>query len=314
MGYAFHEGGEKETAKTVFERVLEIDPENECAINNLIYISNPDGETVLAHTISSEEEIVECDNLAEQLVDFELAYWDKEKNEAKSILNKIFDATPKNYEVIAALSTLFFQLCEFETAKDLIKKAIELDGSAPEGWTQLALCELNLKNLPASIEAVDQSLERHPSPEARKLKGKILYLAERHEQALAEFEQLLKDNPEDLYLMQCAAICRHKLGNSDSALKMYERILKLDPDNEIAKGNINAMSSIEGNQFEEQNEISGLDSALGRADKHYRDGDIHAAIEEIENTLNCAESNSALYATLGSLEFQSGQIDKAVES
>ena len=251
--------------------------------------------------------------MAEKLIDFELAYWDKEKNEAKSILNKIFDATPKNYEVIAALSTLFFQLCEFETAKDLIKKAIELDGSAPEGWTQLALCELNLKNLPASIEAIDQSLERHPSPEARKLKGKILYLAEDHEQALAEFEQLLNDNPEDLYLMQCAAICQHKLGNSDSALKIYERILKLDPGNEIATGNINAMSFIEGNQFEEQNEISGLDSALGKADKHYRDGNIHAAIEEIENALNCAESSSALYATLGSLEFQSGQIDKAVE-
>lgn len=313
LGYAFHEGGEKETAKTVFERLLEIDPENECAINNLRHISNPDGETVLSHTISNEEEVVQCDDLAEQLVDFELAYWDKEKNEAKSILNKIFDTTPKNYEVIAALSTLFFQLCEFETAKDLIKKAIELDGSAPEGWTQLALCELNLKNLPASIEAIDQSLERHPSPEARKLKGKILYLAEDHEQALAEFEQLLNDNPEDLYLMQCAAICQHKLGNSDSALKIYERILKLDPGNEIATGNINAMSFIEGNQFEEQNDISGSDSALGKADKHYRDGNIHAAIEEIENALNCAESSSALYATLGSLEFQSGQIDKAVE-
>jgi len=313
LGYSFYEGGEKETAKTVFERVLEIDPENECAINNLRYIANPDGETVLAHTISSEEEVVECNDLAEQLVDFELAYWDNEKNEAKSILNKIFDATPKNYEVIAALSTLFFQLSEFETAKDLIKKAIELDGSAPEGWTQLALCELNLKNLPASIEAINQSLERHPSPEAKKLKGKILYLAERHEQALTEFEQLLKDDPEDLYLMQCAAICHHKLGNADSARIMYDRILELDPDNEIAKGNISAMSSPEGKQLEEQNEISDLDSTLDKADKHYQNGDIHAAIREIENAIDCEESNSALYATLGSLEFQSGQIDKAVD-
>ena len=313
LGYAFHEGGEKETAKTVFERVLEIDPENECAINNLRYISNPDGETVLSHTISNEEEVVQCDDLAEQLVDFELAYWDKEKNEAKSILNKIFDATPKNYEVIAALSTLFFQLCEFETAKNLIKKAIKLDDSAPEGWTQLALCELNLKNLPASIEAIDQSLERHPCLEARKLKGKILYLAEDHEQALAEFEQLLKDNPEDLYLMQCEAICQHKLGNAVSALRMYERILELDPDNKIAKDNINAISAAKGDRLEEQDDFSELDSILSRADNHYQDGDLHAAILEIENALDGGKNNSALYATLGSLEFQSGQIDKAVE-
>lgn len=313
LGYAFHEGGEKETAKDVFERVLEFDPENECAINNLRYLSNPDGETVLSHTISNEEEVVKCDDLAEQLVDFELAYWDKEKNEAKSILNKIFETTPKNYEVIAALSTLFFQLCEFETAKDLIKKAIELDEAAPEGWTQLALCELNLKNLPASIEAIDRSLERHPSPEARKLKGKILYLAEDNEQALAVFEHLLKDDPKDLYLMQCAAICRHKLGNADSAQKMYERILELDPDNEIAKDNINAITAAKPDQHEEQDELSDLESILDRADKHYQDGDLHAAIREIETTLNGAEDNSALYATLGSLEFQATQFDKAVE-
>ncbi|MDP7051782.1 MAG: tetratricopeptide repeat protein [Verrucomicrobiota bacterium] len=313
LGYSFHKGGEKETAKDVFERVLEFDPENECAINNLRYISNPEGETVLSHTIQNEEEVVKCDDLAEQLVDFELAYWDKEKNEAKSVLNKIFDATPENYEVLAALSTLFFQLCEFETAKNLINKAIKLDGSAPEGWTQLALCELNLQNLPSSIQAIDKSLERHPSPEARKLKGKILYLTEDYKQAQMEFEQLSKDNPEDLYLMQCDAICRHKLGDDDSAMRTYERILELDPDNEIAKNNINAISASKPNQLQKHGEISDLDSILTRADKLYKDGDLHAAILEIENILNGEEDNPILYATLGSLEFQSGLTEKAVK-
>ena len=313
LGYAFHEGGEKETAKDVFQRVLEFDPENECAINNLRYLSNPDGETMLSHTISNEEEVVKCDDLAEQLVDFELAYWDNEKNEAKSILNKIFETTPKNYEVIAALSTLFFQLCEFETAKDLIKKAIELDDSAPEGWTQLALCELNLKNLPASIQAVDQSLERLPSPEARKLKGKILHLAENHEQALVEFEQLSKDNPEDLYLMQCEAICQHKLGNSDSALRIYKHILELDPDNEIANDNMNAILAAKRDQSQGQSEPSDSGSTLSKAEQHYQSGNLQAAISEVENVLEDEDNNSALYATLGSLEYQAAQFDKSVE-
>jgi len=268
---------------------------------------------MLSHTISNEEEVVKCDDLAEQLVDFELAYWDNEKNEAKSILNKIFETTPKNYEVLAALSTLFFQLCEFGTAKDLINKAIELDDSAPEGWTQLALCELNLKNLPASIQAIDQSLERHPSPEARKLKGKILYLAENHEQALAEFEQLSKDNPEDLYLMQCEAICQHKLGNSDSALRIYKHILELDPDNEIANDNINAISAAKRDKSEERGELSDSGSTLSKAEQHYQDGNLHAAISEVENALENEDNNSTLYATLGSLEYQAAQFDKSVE-
>ena len=313
LGYAFHQGGEKETAKDVFERVLEFEPANECAINNLRHLSNPEGEAVLSHTIQNEEEVVKCDNLAEQLIDFELAYWDKEKNEAKSVLNKIFNSTPENYEVLAALSTLFFQLCEFETAKNLINQAIHLDGSAPEGWTQLALCELNLQNLPASIEAIDQSLERHPSPEARKLKGKILYLAEDYERAQKEFEELSKENQEDLYLMQCNAICHHKLGDEDSAMRTYERILELDPDNKIAKGNINAISATKRDRSQKHEGLLDSDSILRRAEKFYENGDLQAAILEIENVLNDSEDNPKLYATLGSLEFQLGLTEKAVK-
>ena len=313
LGYAFYLGGEKETAKTVFERVLEIDSDNECAINNLKYITNPDGGFFLSHTIENEETVVECDDLAQKLVDFELAYWDKEKNEAKSILNKIYSATPENYEVITALSTLFFQLGEFETAKELAKKAIDLDSSAPECWTQLALIELNLENLDASIVAIDNSLEKFPNIEARKLKAKILYLRQNHDKALAEFESLLIENPEDVYLMQCAAICQYKTGETDSAMNTYRHILELDPENEVARGNIDAMSIQlkQDNPVQHESSVE-TDPALHKANLNYQQGDIGAAIQEIEKAMNTQPSNPALFATLGSLEFQFGQTEKAV--
>ena len=312
LGYAFHQGGEQDTAKMVFERVLELDPQNECATNNLSFMRHPDGDNSLAHTISNEEEIVECNDLANQLVNFELAYMDKEKKQTKSILSKIFDSTPQNYEVIAALSTLFFQMGEFETAKKLISQAISLDNSAPEGWTQLALCELNLNNLEASIKAINYSLERNPCPEAQKLKGKILYLSEQHEQALHEFKQLLASNPEDIYLMQCAAICMHKTGDTDSALNLYEKILQLDCDNQIAYENVKAIHKAKEEKLTGQKEASDSISVLEQADRQYKNGDLEGAIKEIENALNSTEQNSALYATLGSLEYQSGLLEKSV--
>ena len=73
-------------------------------------MSNPDGGLFLSHTIQNEETVVECDDLTDKLVDFELAYWDEDENEAKSILSKAYNATPQNYEIITALSTLFFHV------------------------------------------------------------------------------------------------------------------------------------------------------------------------------------------------------------
>ncbi len=43
---------------------------------------------------------------------------------------------------------------------------------------------------------------------------------------------------------------------------MYERILELDPDNKIAKDNINAISAAKGDRLEEQDDFSELDSIL----------------------------------------------------
>ena len=313
LGYAFHEGGEKETARTVFERVLEIDSGNACAINNLRYMSNPDGGLFLSHTIQNEETVVECDDLADKLVDFELAYWDEETNEAKSILSKAYNATPQNYEVITALSTLFFQLGEFKKAKDLAEKAIELDGSAPEGWIQLALIELNLGNLDASIVAIDKSLENFPSTDARKLKAKILYLKDNHDKALVEFDKLSREYPQDIYLMQCTAICQYKTGETDAAMNTYRHILELDPKNKMAKGNIEVMSTLLKKDAPVEDEGTFETDSMLRANESYQQGDIEAAIQEIEKAMITQPSNPALYATLGSLEFQFGQTLKAVK-
>ncbi len=313
LGYALHEGGETETAKSVFERVLMIDTNNECAINNLQVLSNPDQiNSALSHTIPNEEEVVECQGLAEGLIEFELAFTKKNNKDVKAILNKIFDETPDNYEVITALSTLFFQLGEYNTATELIHKAIQLDETAPEAWTQLSLLELNNSNYKSAIAAIDKSLELHPCSEASKLKGKVLYLDEDHKSALNEFESLLKCDPEDLYILQCAAICCHKLGRNDKAKITYEKILELDNSNKIAISNLKAIDTIMNQEVQEQSVIAqDSDSILSKADEFYQRGEIDKAIVTLEDEVSSFSENSDLFATLGSLLFQKGLYGQA---
>ena len=313
LGYALHEGGETATAKSVFERVLMFDANNECAIKNLHYISNPDKNgSVLSHTIPNGEEIIECQGLADGLIEFEFAFNSKDSGSVKTILNRIFEVTPENYEVITALSTLFFQVGEYNSAMELVNKAIQLDQAAPEAWTQLALLELNNHNYKSAITAIDKSLERHPCSQASKLKGKILYLAEDHKDALSEFEQLLKCDPDNVYLLQCTAICWHKLGRNDEAKITYERILKLDTTNKIAASNLNAIDIIMNQKARDQSvNPRDFDPILIKSDEYYQKGDFDKAIDTLEEGATKSCENSDLFATLGSLLFQKGLYEEA---
>ena len=308
LGYCFHKGGDSPTAEIVYRRVLEIDPKNQCAIQNLEVLSN--GEGTVSHTIPEDEEVVDCNGLEQNLVDFELAYLDKQSNEVKSILKKIFEVTPENYEVLLSLSTMTIQLGEFETAKSLINKAIDLDPTAPEAWTQLSLAELNLGNQDDALLAVNESLSRNYSIDAQRLRGKILYLTEDYQGALTDFQTLLEQSPEDVYLLQCSAICEFKLGNPQGAKGTYEKILSIDPDNELAQNNLNAIDHYETSQQVEN--PTNVESLLESASKCYTEGNTLSALDHLRRAANLETDNAEIHATLGSLEFEAQLNEEAV--
>ena len=138
-------------------------------------------------------------------------------------------------------------------------------------------------------------------------------LKENHDKALVEFEKLSQESPEDIYLMQCTAICQYKTGETDSAMNTYKNILELDPENQVANDNIAAMSTLATqDSTSEHTGTAEVDPSLHKANASYQEGDIGAAIQEIEKAMNTQPSNPALYATLGSLEFQFGQTEKAI--
>ncbi|MBO24863.1 MAG: hypothetical protein CMO65_06645 [Verrucomicrobiales bacterium] len=308
LGYCFHKGGDSPTAEIVYRRVLEIDPKNQCAIQNLEVLSN--GEGTVSHTIPEDEEVVDCNGLEQNLVDFELAYLDKQSNEVKSILKKIFEVTPENYEVLLSLSTMTIQLGEFETAKSLINKAIDLDPTAPEAWTQLSLAELNLGNQDDALLAVNESLSRNYSIDAQRLRGKILYLTEDYQGALTDFKTLLEQSPEDVYLLQCSAICEFKLDNPQDAKGTYEKILSIDPDNELAQNNLNAIDHSETAQQVEN--PTNVESLLESASKCYTEGNTLSALDHLRRAANLETDNAEIHATLGSLEFEAQHNEEAV--
>ncbi len=60
----------------------------------------------------------------------------------------------------------------------------------------------------------------------------------RYQAALAYFDRLAINNPNDAIVVLGKAIALQKLGRSDAAARAYEKVLQLDADNEIAKVNL----------------------------------------------------------------------------
>jgi len=190
------------------------------------------------------------------------------------------------------------QLGEFQTAKDLINKAIELDNTAPEAWSQLALAELNLSNLESALEAINESLNRSNSTDAQRLRGKLLYLTEDYRNALTDFQALLEQTPKDVYLLQCSAICQYKLKDHQASKDTYEKILSLDPGNELASNNLKAIA------LQSESELEDVESTVEAATKFYSKGKVSMAIEKLRQAAAMEPENAEIHATLGSLEFE----------
>ncbi|NER84697.1 MAG: tetratricopeptide repeat protein, partial [Leptolyngbya sp. SIO1D8] len=65
-------------------------------------------------------------------------------------------------------------------------------------------------------------------------RGYTLLNQGRIEAAIASFDQILRQNPNNLEALQGLAIAYRRAGRSADALATYQRILELDPDNQLA--------------------------------------------------------------------------------
>lgn len=91
------------------------------------------------------------------------------------------------------------------------------------------------KEYPTAVEEFDKGMEFEPgNVAARTSYARVLYLNGDREKSRAELERVIASAPDKSLAVFLLALIEDESGNRDEALKLYRRVIELDPDHEGA--------------------------------------------------------------------------------
>lgn len=119
------------------------------------------------------------------------------------------------------------------------------------------------------------------------VKGNELYNQRKYQEALEEYQNILKEHPELRLINKNIGNCYYELGDYDSAIKYYERVLEKEPGSEEILINL-------GNIYLEKGELEKGLSYFKKIDEE-------------------AITNPITFYNIGTSFFNKGEIDKSIE-
>jgi serine/threonine protein kinase/tetratricopeptide (TPR) repeat protein len=198
--------------------------------------------------------------------------------EEKAVIEKVPTANVEAYDYYLRGRQYFHQFRRkgIEAARNMFKRAIEIDPNYARAWAGLSDChsflqfywQPNHENLQQADTASRKALELDPDlAEAHASRGHLLSLLERDEDARHEFEAAIRLNPNlfEAYYFYARSCLIH--GQLEEAAKLFEEACRVRPDDYQAP-------SLLANAYEGM----GVDSAIVQAAHRH-------AVEVIEKHL-----------------------------
>jgi tetratricopeptide (TPR) repeat protein len=174
-------------------------------------------------------------------------------------LATVLDRLDRHLEAVAhytkALSiSADFTVARFNLANTLkrlgnVKGAIEnlqlvadYDPLFVEAWENLALCRLDEDDLAGATHCLEKVLAIDPGRKtARADLGRIYTEMCRYDEAIACFDELLQQCPDDAAVLNSKGIALQEMGDGEGAELCYKHALKVDPQNGVALNNLAAL-------------------------------------------------------------------------
>jgi tetratricopeptide (TPR) repeat protein len=308
------------TARAVdtYKQLLTFDAEDELATHNLAMIEKLVNET------PAEPVAVETNpnpQPARETLDQAEFFQDAGNPEAAlAELERAVELEPKNPQLIEALGSALFQRERFEEARRHFRHLIELQPRNAMAYTRLAVTSHATDRYDEFESALGLAMEIDPElPEMLHFMAKINLDHERYYDAGRIFSKLSELEPENIQNLLALAVCLFRGGQAEAARDTYERALQLDPENEIARTNLQAIDSGEtadepvvASETPITNDKT-LRDLLKDAQAALEKGEAQRAIALLENVLSLHPNEVALLTALGNLYFHEGQPKAALE-
>jgi tetratricopeptide (TPR) repeat protein len=145
---------------------------------------------------------------------------------------------------------------QYDQAIQYFSQSLKLDPRQAAAYQMLGNCFYAKGNMGGALQYYRYALQLNPAnaplaslvqrlsaPQDPLVPGKQLYQAQRYREALASFQQVAAQNPQNAKAIQYIGNCQYALGDRSSALASYKQALQLAPGNQALADFINRLSA-----------------------------------------------------------------------
>jgi len=210
---------------------------------------------------------------------------------------------------------------DFPSAKEDFKKTTTLNDSFPDGWIFLGLTYLEEDSTKKSIEVFKEGLGK-----VEIKSGLYYYLGvshnrlEEYDTALVFFNKADSLSPSAPHILFGLGTSLERSGNYEEAIKVFEKLLQIDPENALALNYLGYMLADKGIRLDQAKVM--IEKALEKdpqnpayIDSHgwvfFRLGEIDRAEEEIQKALELLDTDAIIFEHLGDILEAKGERQKA---
>ncbi|MSR66336.1 MAG: glycosyltransferase [Pedosphaera sp.] len=140
------------------------------------------------------------------------------------------------------MATVFFRQGDFRTAQEYARLLTIKTPLQPSSWIQLSAVSLKLDDIPEFEMALEKAIELDPeNPDAILLLAHATFQAENYLEAARLYARVIRMRPDSAEAAMAFGVCCAKTGLNEEAVEMFQRVLELDPNNVIARENIQSL-------------------------------------------------------------------------
>ncbi|RKN04884.1 tetratricopeptide repeat protein [Streptomyces radicis] len=198
--------------------------------------------------------------------------------------------------------------------------AIRLDPAQHWAWGNRAAALAGLGRPEEALEDADEAARLAPHSLNLTLRARILFILERHEEAIAAWDRVTEVDPDDAEAPLWRALSLWHLGRYEEALTGFDRALALAPDNARAlslRAYVHEKLGRLDKAHADHDRAAELDPSdaevLGtRASFLWRIDDLDGALAVYDRAVEADPDEASLLADRGHLRLERGEFDEAV--
>jgi tetratricopeptide (TPR) repeat protein len=264
LAKCFFKLGDRDSARMVFERTLQLDPANALAregvqvLNDAGATGAPEGAPTHSSGLRSQEireppcvspavpnpitsaplQSLESNltQIHQLLAQADAAQAAGRTQEAITTLRQAAALAPNTVAVWSSLGSLEYLHGDLTSAADAFLRATQLNSRDPILHVQHAMVLYKLGQLQDFERSLSFALDLDAKCEpALKLLGDLNFDCKRYAQAATVYSNMVNLNPGNLEVWLRLGKCLYELGNPQEAVDCYRQVLRLEPNNPIAQ-------------------------------------------------------------------------------